>query len=348
MKLLPPLSTAGTRTKKALFTPFEIGKWFVLGFTAWLANFLTGMNSGGANFPIDLFLPDQKSQDSSSIAPAADFWAACWSGDWFAAASAGPGFSSGASVVHPVAWPGFVASSLPDWSVTTWVLIVGAAVGVFCVLVALFVWLGCRGWFMFLDNVVHDRALIKAPWKEFSTHANSLFLFYLAMTGVMLLACVIFAVPAYFAFPQGSGHDWTAYIPLIILGSALVLFVLALGFVSFFTLEFGTLWMYRHGGSAWEAMWKVGQLATQYPLPFIGYFLLRFVMNILFIICGLLLGCLTCCLGFFPYLNAVLNLPFSVYRGWYTIECFAQLGEEYDVRVPSLVLPPAPLPPPAS
>ena len=45
-----PLSKAWARMKKALFQPFNINKWFRVGFTAWLAGLTdcSGSGSGGS------------------------------------------------------------------------------------------------------------------------------------------------------------------------------------------------------------------------------------------------------------------------------------------------------------
>ncbi len=114
----------------------------------------------------------------------------------------------------------------------------------------------------------------------------------------------------------------------------------------FFLREFGVLWMYRHGGTAEAAARKVFQLARNNPADFLCYLLIRFAMSIVFFIVSLLVGCLTCCLGFLPYLRSVTILPLTVFRVWYSIECFAQLGPDCDVR--SENPPPIPLiePPP--
>ena len=43
-----PLSRAWTRMTDALFRPFDIKKWFVVGFTAWLAGLASGGGGGSS------------------------------------------------------------------------------------------------------------------------------------------------------------------------------------------------------------------------------------------------------------------------------------------------------------
>ena len=47
IEIFAPFGESFELTKKNLFQPFNIGKWFVIGFAAWLATFFTG---GGVNY----------------------------------------------------------------------------------------------------------------------------------------------------------------------------------------------------------------------------------------------------------------------------------------------------------
>ena len=49
IRYLDPLSRAWGRMKKALFSPFNLKKWFVVGFTAFLAGLTEGPGGGGGN-----------------------------------------------------------------------------------------------------------------------------------------------------------------------------------------------------------------------------------------------------------------------------------------------------------
>jgi len=48
ISVVGPVGPAIEQIKQMLFKPFDLGKWFVIGFCAWLANF--GQNGGGLNF----------------------------------------------------------------------------------------------------------------------------------------------------------------------------------------------------------------------------------------------------------------------------------------------------------
>ena len=44
---IDPLSQAWGRMTKALFKPFDLSKWFIVGFTAFLAGLADGSHGGG-------------------------------------------------------------------------------------------------------------------------------------------------------------------------------------------------------------------------------------------------------------------------------------------------------------
>ena len=51
IEFFPSLSKAWKRMKKALFQPFDIGKWFALGFTAFLYQLLERCGHGTFSSP---------------------------------------------------------------------------------------------------------------------------------------------------------------------------------------------------------------------------------------------------------------------------------------------------------
>jgi hypothetical protein len=49
ISVIDPISQAIERTKQILFNPFDMKKWFAIGFCAWLANLFQGGSGGGGN-----------------------------------------------------------------------------------------------------------------------------------------------------------------------------------------------------------------------------------------------------------------------------------------------------------
>jgi len=51
VSVIDPVGKAVDRVKEVLFNPFDIGRWFIIGFCAWLARFGQGGGSGGGFNP---------------------------------------------------------------------------------------------------------------------------------------------------------------------------------------------------------------------------------------------------------------------------------------------------------
>ncbi|MEI6338418.1 MAG: hypothetical protein WCQ57_07525 [Verrucomicrobiota bacterium] len=297
-----PFTSAWERTGIVLFRSFSIGKWFGLGFSAWLASFLDG--AGGSNF----------SYRSSRATSKSEF----------------------ADTLH----------TLTSWGLNTWIFLavgVGLIVALFGLL---FVWLGARGQFMFLDNLVRNRAEITTPWREFRAAGNRLFRLYAVVClGLLAVMTGFFIFALVFCWGDLAAvrmRPLAEYAPLFIgLFLLLILWVPVL-IALFFYREFGVPVMYASGGTAVEAARRIGVLATERPADFLIYLLIRIVMGFAFLLSAVLLGCLTCCLGFLPYVSSVLTLPLRVFRFCYTLDCLAQFGPEFDLWSKAQLPPPQP------
>ena len=64
---------------------------------------------------------------------------------------------------------------------------------------------------------------------------------------------------------------------------------------------------------------------------FVLFLLLQFVLRIAIGIISVLLGCITCCIGFLPYLSTVLTLPLHVFDRSYSVYFLEQFGLEYRI-----------------
>lgn len=329
MNIIDPLSVAWQTVSKQLFQNFRLGKWFALGLSAWLANILIG-NAGNCSFPVDilntLLKLNTRSDSSSGV-----------SAHW-------PQFLALA--------PGQAQSTTPDLSqlfggssailgVVGIVILAALLVGLILGLIML--WVGCRGQFMLLDNVLHDRDAVVRPWKEFRRHGNSLFMPFLMLGGGnMILIFAVIVAAAVFAAVPGLVQSIEIWV-WIVMG---VVFLLCLGLVVLMAIflmlvrEVGSVWMYRNGGTAWDAMRRIIALAGEKPAEILFYVVVRIVLGVIFWTVIFTIGVATCCFGFLPYLNSVLTLPVSVFRVAYNVELVAQFGPEFDARVPqSPVLP---------
>jgi hypothetical protein len=296
IRYLNPLSRGWERMKKALFKPFDLKKWFVVGFTAFLAG-LTDFGGGGRS---SLGKRDHFDMDSLMEFPRT-------AREWLA--------------------------DNPGW--TALILVAGVLI---VVLVIVCTWLSSRGKFMFLDNVVHDRALVAAPWHEYRAEGNSLFLWRLVF-GFAVLAVVLFAFVASFlslyARYQEYGESEALIGPIVLMALGFLALMALLGLVWLFLTDFVVPIMYRHRVSAMRAWSVFLRLLSAYPLQFAGYSLLVLLLLFILVLIIVVGGLATCCIGFLilaiPYINQVLLLPISTTWRAFSVEFLEQFGPEYQI-----------------
>jgi hypothetical protein len=307
-----PLLKSWERMKEALFHPFDLRKWFVLGFTAFLAG-LTSGNPGG-NFSYNFGKRDTNIPDLETL-PARVM-------EWLSA--------------HPV-----------------WLLVIMAAIILLMVVALILTWLSCRGAFMFLDNVVHNRAQVVAPWHQFRLQGNSLFLWRAGFGLVCLFLFLPLLVLSFLTFvPILRGHlspdHLFNFIATVLIG---LLLMIGIGYISLFTNNFVVPIMYKYNLKAIAAWQQFMPLLSNHLGYFLlyGLFLVPLAIGVVFAI--LLGGCMTCCVGFLllilPYVGSVVLLPVTVAFRAFSLEFLAQWGPEYSL-FPVTELPEAgpPAPPP--
>lgn len=278
--------------ERILFRPFDIQRWFALGFTAFLASL-----GGGFQFRFN-GLPKE------------------WSG-------------------------------LGDWLHNHMGLAIALGILLLIALLAVLVvlnWLACRGQFMFLDNVVHNRTEIHAPWARFRQPANQLLVFQLLLgvgLAITLLLLVGIGVGGVFllraAFEQLAA-PWKLGV-IAVLACLALAFFLGLLLFSLVLQDFVAPLMYRMGLTPANALrYFLNELLPDHGWDFSRFYLLKLVIALGGLVAILCAGCLTCCIGFLPYLSSVLTLPLSVFFLCLNLDFLAQLQ-------PSLaLLPPENLP----
>ena len=292
---IAPLSHAWNRMQKSLFKPFDIKKWFALGFTAFLANLLDweGGNSaddemGHMDFGDVLDIPHEG-----------------W--DW----------------IH----------RNPDW---TALIVVGIAV--ITGLIILLTWLSSRGKFMFLDNVVHDRALVKKPWADFAGIAKSLFLWRLGFGVVSFVIIGSYLSYIYFEIYDmynAYASDSDMIIAAIRMSVFFIILLVAFSYISLFLNDFIVPIIYKNSSSVWIGWSNFMPVFQQNFVYFILYGLFVLFLYILVVIFVVILGFLTCCVGFIlliiPYIGSVILLPISVVFRALSVEFLEQFGEQFKI-----------------
>ena len=292
-----PVSRSFSAVGRVLFKPFDIGKWFVLGFSAWLAALLSGGSSFSGNYSGGGSNDNGELEDVMQVA-----------GQWIQ----------------------------ENMTLIITLAVVGLLIG-FAIYVAL-LWVSSRGKFMFLDNLVHNRALVKAPWAEFKTLGNSLFwwrLVYGVIVTMVVLAYVCAMALIIYSMVEGGGPKETTVVVLI--GAILLLLPLLL-IVSYITsmLEhFVIPIMYRDRIRVRAAWGRFLSLHRANFWKFVLYFLWSGLLSFAAGMALMSIGIMTCCIGMFimviPYIGAVVILPVTSFFRFLGPEFLRQFGEEYDI-----------------
>jgi len=209
------------------------------------------------------------------------------------------------------------------------------------VLGVVFLWLSSRGRFVLLDNLVKDKPGISAPWQEYSAQGNSLFLWQLGFTVIMLVVFGIFAGMMVALFlPLGALDAGAAVIiPAVTLAASLGLALILIHvYIQFFLHNFVVTIMYRDKVTASEAWRRFIPLFSQYPGWFVLYGLFYLLVAVVGFLALLTLGLATCCVGLvllaIPYIGSVLSLPLALTLRFWDLEFLSQFGPDYTVLGP--------------
>lgn len=309
-----PVQPALDWTKRLLFRPFDLGKWFTIGFCAWLAYLGQGGVNGGSalkspgRVPLPGHLP---------------------------------------SAPRPEKLP--EVDRARDWVMANlhWLLPVAVAVVVLLVALGLlFLWLSCRGQFMFLHCVARDRAEVAAPWRRYAREAKSLFLFRLAVgliALVLFLPLLAFIGLTIWRIVKSGPPAAAGLLPVVLAGVLLFALIVVAAVISKLTSDFAVPIMYLRGVTCREAWREILALFSgRIGLPIVYllfWLLLRLVIGVILLVLIIITCCIAGCLMAIPYVGTVLLLPMLVFLRSYSLFYLRQLGPQYDVF-------PAPPPPP--
>lgn len=282
------------RMVEVLFRPFDIARWFSVGFCAWLA-YLGTLPAFDGRRPQEDF---RKTFDEEAAKQAFD------------------------QVLEQVL-------ALPQWETAK---LVAAGVGlVFGLLFALlFCNIRSRGDFMFLHRWYCPDASIRSCWGASKAAGREL---YVWRVYFFLIAALLFAINAVFLFQlvlrpyADGGMVWDARFkaPAAACLTALLLLVGGTQLVSHLAKAFVVPVMYWHGVTASRAWLAVFALCNQYPFAVLGYIVCGIACAVVAVVAIVAAGLMTCCIGFLPlmlpYFGCVVLLPYFLFFRGYAV-CF--------------------------
>jgi len=300
---IEPFSRAWNRMKIALFKPFDLHKWFVIGFNVFLVGLTEGpRGSGGSGWR----------REHVSFREFLDSPSRVW--EWL--------------MNHPGWFIGIVF-------IVMFVITLGIII----------TWLSSRGTFMFMDNVVHDRAEVVKPWKQYKKEGNSLFVWRLIFGLICFTLFVMFIVFFFITASHLYEDSYYNRVPVAFIVWMVLVFlfmIIVTGYISMFLKGFVAPIMYKNNIRTTKAWSRFLSIFKQHPFHFIFYGILVFVLGFLAVISLIIAGILTCCIGLLlliiPYIGTVVTLPV-----WYTFRAFSlefltQFGPDFDVFPPSEAL----------
>jgi hypothetical protein len=313
-----------------LFRPFNAGKWFTLGFCAFLAQLGEG-GGGNFNFPGGggggggggRPLPTPGPFPGPGRTP-----------------SPGPGPSSPGG--GDESFDAFLEQAR-DFLVSYGWIVALVVVFIFA-LVVVVMWVRARGKFMFLEGVAYDRAAVAEPWKRLRPLANAFFRFDLILTILMFASLIVVGGGGFLvALPDIRAERFGGAALAAIIGGGILLLVLMIGFGLLHAIaeDFLIPIMYLRGspvGPAWREF--RGAIVPGNIGSLFVFYLMKMVLAVAGGMVMVLGTCLTCCIGGLPYISSVLFLPVFVFYRSYSLYYLRQFGPEYNLLV-EIAVPPA-------
>ncbi len=312
VSVLDPVGPALDWMKTVLFRPFDLGRWFVIGFCAWLAQLGErggGGGGGGGRANTVSWQPSNiRDQARHEWEQARDF------------------------AVHNLDWLIPVVVGVFVFAVGLWLLIL---------------WLNSRGRFMFLHCVAQNKAEVVNPWHQFGRHGNSLFAFRIVLGLITFVVAVAFLVLiglVGFVAKTRAGFNYFTITGIVSCSLLFLATIIISAVVSKFTKDFVTAIMYRQTYSSVAAWHVLLDVLAFNKARFFLYLLFQIVIDMACAAIVVAAACLTCgcgcCLFLLPYIGSVALLPISVFQRSYSLYYLAQFGPEFHVIAPAAVAPP--------
>lgn len=298
ISIIEPFSKAFSRMTNDLFRNFDLKRWFVVGFTAFLANLL---DYDGGNYTSGDY-------DFSDI----DRWH--WRDFW--------NYPSDAWywLLDHIFW--FILGSF--------ILMI-----IFAIIVVL-LWLSSRGKFMFLHNVVQSKTEVSKPWRDYAQQGNSLFVFRLIFAFLSFMIFVLVIVVEFlilFGVYQSYSSEGLFWLLLILFILSLIALGFFIAFLDMLINDFMVPVMQKVRVGAMAAMREVVGLLKRNLGSIILYALFKLVLSIAVVVSIIFFGFFTCCIGFLlviiPYISDVFLLPVSYTFRAYSVEFLEQFDDKY-------------------
>jgi len=299
VSVIDPIGPAIERVRTILFRPFDLEKWFIIGFCAWLAQLGSGGGGGGGN-------RTQHKVDRESIRHDID---QAWE-----------------YVVHNLDWiiPVAVAATVVIvglWLLVLWLSSRGRFMFLYCVAQnkaeVTNPWHRFRG---HANNLFAFRAVVG-----------------LITLGAALAPFVLGGIIAWVSTAT-LGFNPLTIVSLVAAGMYFFAVIVVAVVIGKFTKDFVVPIMYLHAGRAVSAWQVLLDLLSVNKARFFLYVLIQIAIAMAIGAMIVVSVCCTCCcaacLFALPYIGTVILLPLHVFGRSYSLYYLAQYGPEFNVFEP--------------
>lgn len=292
-----PMDRAWNGMVARLFRPFQLGKWFALGFSAWLAMLMNGIG-----------FPTYNVSDMNTFkaiqTPVLEFWTAY------------------SSLIIPI-----VGIAISLMVLIGLVLLWVSARGTFMFL---------KNVVDDQTEVGEHWRAYRHEGNSLCLWVIGYTIVAFLLIAALIFGFIMLLWPFMSHDISGERAFGASMIATMITGGiCLMVVVMLIAIVHMFLIDFVAPLMMKHGITTNEAWMLLIGLMKRHPGTFVLYALFRIVLNIgVTILIGLLIVMTCCCFLFLmiiPYINAVVTLPILVFLRLYSIEFLRAFGDDFDV-----------------
>ncbi|MBC8468177.1 MAG: hypothetical protein H8D56_01795 [Planctomycetes bacterium] len=297
VSVIDPIGQAFEKVKTILFRPFDLGKWFIIGFCAWLANLCSGGGGGGGggrggrgSYDVHEGLGQAKHFVLENL-------------HW----------------IIPVAVV-VVVFGIVVWLFLTWLSSRGRFMFLHCVA---------------QNKAEVSTPWTKFRQHANSLFLFRIVLGLIGFVAVGLP--ILLAVGCIVMMIAGDGAIAIGVFGLIIIGLIILVGAIIFGLISKFTMDFVVPIMFLRTTSCTAGWREFLTILSVNKGHFLLYILFQIVIGIAIgaiKTMGFCIGCCLCCVSFLlliPYIGTVILLPIHVFTRSYSLLYLKQFGPEFDV-----------------
>lgn len=299
VSVIDPISPALERVKLMLFKPFDLAKWFTVGFCAWLA--YLGSGGGGGGGP-------QWHEPNKHQPEAAEF------------------INSAKE---------YVLNNL-SWIIPLAAILLVLAIGIGLLIAWLdsrgkFMFLHC------VAGNKSEVRIPWNKFKKHG-NSLFLFRIVLGLIGLVVVAVPVLGIVSLIIMMVAEAAAVIVFVPItIILGLFVIVFAIAMFLVRKFTFDFVVPIMFLRTASCTAGWRELLTILSVNKANFTLYILFQIVISIVIgtiIFLGFCIGCCFCCVSlllFIPYIGTVILLPIFIFKQSYSLYYLRQFGPGFDV-----------------